>query len=81
MVSVIDRYLNLRPMDVSESEFDSLRPSTTIKMTAAPTHPGHLYQQSVALDNLDLSNSGGLEINQTSDSRKLVEFSLSMNKI
>ena len=41
---------------------------------------GTPYQQSVVLDNLDLSNSGGLEINQTSDSRKLVEFSLSMNE-
>ena len=41
---------------------------------------GTPYQQSVVLDNLDLSNSDGLEINQEGNSRKLVEFSLAMNE-
>ncbi len=38
------------------------------------------YQQSILLDNLDLSQSDGLEINQSLDSEKLVQFSLSMNE-
>ncbi len=38
------------------------------------------YQQSILLDNLDLSEGDGLEISQATDSEKLVEFSLSMNE-
>ena len=38
------------------------------------------YQESIVLDNLDLSQSDGLDINQSTDSEKLVEFSLSMNE-
>jgi prepilin-type N-terminal cleavage/methylation domain-containing protein len=38
------------------------------------------YQQSILLDNLDLSQGDGLVITQSSNSEKLVEFSLSMNE-
>jgi hypothetical protein len=38
------------------------------------------YQESIVLDNLDLSQGDGLDINQSTDSEKLVEFSLSMNE-
>ena len=38
------------------------------------------YQQSILLDNLDLSQGDGLEISQSTDSEKLVEFTLSMNE-
>ena len=38
------------------------------------------YQQSIVLDNLDLSQSDGLKINDLRDSKKLVEFSLSINE-
>ena len=38
------------------------------------------YQQSIVLDNLDLSQNDGLKINNTSDHKKLVEFSLSMHE-
>ena len=37
------------------------------------------YQQSIVLDNIDLSN-GGLTVNPATSSEKLVEFSLSMNE-
>ena len=38
------------------------------------------YQESILLDNLDLTQGDGLEISQSIDSEKLVEFSLSMNE-
>ncbi len=38
------------------------------------------YHQSILLDNLDLSQGDGLEIIQSTDSEKLVQFSLSMNE-
>ena len=38
------------------------------------------YHQSILLDNLDLSQGDGLEINQSTGSEKLVQFSLSMNE-
>jgi len=39
------------------------------------------YNQSILLDNLDLSQGDGLEITQAINSEKLVEFSLSMNEV
>ena len=38
------------------------------------------YQESIVLDNLDLSAGDGLEINQATGSQKLVDFTLSMNE-
>ena len=38
------------------------------------------YQESVVMDNLDLSTGDGLEINQSTGSQKLVDFTLSMNE-
>ena len=38
------------------------------------------YQQSIVLDNLDLSQNDGLKINDLTESKKLVEFSLSINE-
>ena len=38
------------------------------------------YQQSIILDNIDLSKGDGLSINAENTSQKLVEFSLSMNE-
>ena len=38
------------------------------------------YHQSIILDNLDLSQGDGLETIQSTDSEKLVQFSLSMNE-
>ena len=38
------------------------------------------YQESIVLDNLNLTNGDGLEINKTTGSQKLVEFTLSMNE-
>ena len=41
---------------------------------------GTPYQQSIVLDNIDLSNTDGFEISEATDSQKLVEFTLSMNE-
>ena len=38
------------------------------------------YQESIVLDNLDLSQGDGLEISPSNNSEKLVKFSLSMNE-
>ena len=38
------------------------------------------YQESVVMDNLNLSRGDGLEINQSIGSQKLVDFTLSMNE-
>ena len=38
------------------------------------------YQESVVMDNLNLSTGDGLEISQTTGSQKLVDFTLSMNE-
>ena len=38
------------------------------------------YQQSIVLDNLDLSQDDGLKVNDLTDSKKFVEFSLSINE-